>query len=59
MTALAEKLLPTFNAGHNSSLGITNEDWQSVCIDPLLAEEISAKVQNHAKEAASFGSDCS
>lgn len=45
---MAAKLLPTFNINESAAMDVTDEDWQSLGIDPLMADEIKAKLKMHA-----------
>jgi len=48
---LAAKLLPTFNINESAPKDIAAEDWASLGIDPLLADDIKAKIQEHIDQA--------
>lgn len=48
MTSLAEKLLPTFGIAEPVAMDIADEEWLSLGIDPLKANEIRSKVQEQA-----------
>jgi putative nucleotidyltransferase with HDIG domain len=54
MANLAEKLLPTLGIAESVQTDIADEEWQSLGIDPLKADEIRAKVQEHAKQVAAM-----
>ncbi|OGS81211.1 MAG: hypothetical protein A2061_01045 [Gallionellales bacterium GWA2_59_43] len=49
MTNLAEKLLPTFGMAEPVLMDIADEEWRSLGIDPLKADKIKIKVQEHIK----------
>jgi putative nucleotidyltransferase with HDIG domain len=51
---LAEKLLPTFGIAESVQTGIADEEWQSLGIDPVKADEIKATVQEHTKEVTAI-----
>lgn len=51
LTGLAEKLLPTFGIAEPVPLEIADEEWLSLGIDPLKAEEIRSKVVGQARDA--------
>ena len=52
MANLAEKLLPTLGIVESVPMNISVEEWQALGIDPLKADEIRAKVLDHAKQMA-------
>jgi HD-like signal output (HDOD) protein len=52
MTNLAEKLLPTFNAGERTSSDISIEDWQALGVDAGRVEEVEAVMRLRAGEIA-------
>jgi putative nucleotidyltransferase with HDIG domain len=54
MANLAEKLLPTLGIAESVQTNIAAEEWQVLGIDPLKADEIRAKVQEHAKQVAAM-----
>lgn len=54
MTSLAEKLLPTFGIAESVQMTISAEEWLSLGIDPLSADGIKAKVQEHVREIATI-----
>lgn len=47
LSYLAAKLLPTFDIDTATSPEVVAEEWQSLGIDPSLADEIKAKLQMH------------
>lgn len=54
MVNLAEKLLPTFGIAEAVPMDIVVEEWQSLGIDPLKADEIKSKVQEHTRHVAAI-----
>ena len=50
MSNMAGKLLPSLCKADLSQGNIIDDDWQTLGIDPLKADEIIAKVQKHAEE---------
>jgi putative nucleotidyltransferase with HDIG domain len=52
MTNLAEKLLPTFNAGERTSSDVSIEDWQALGVDAGQVEEVEAVMRLRAEEIA-------
>ncbi len=50
MASLAEKLLPTFGIAEALPSDVADEEWRSLGIDPLQADEIKARVQEHTKD---------
>lgn len=50
MTNLAEKLLPTFGIAEPVPMDIADEEWRSLGIDPLKADEVRGRVQEHARD---------
>lgn len=50
ISALAAKLLPTFKDREVEQASIADEEWISLGIDPIFAEEIKAKVITHAMQ---------
>jgi HD-like signal output (HDOD) protein len=52
---LAEKMLPTFGFAESASLKrISDEEWQSLGIDPKWADNIASKVQKIVMEVATI-----
>lgn len=54
MINLAEKLLPPFGISESVQADISDEEWQSLGIDPLKVDETMAKAQEHAWEVAAI-----
>ncbi|MCK9200391.1 MAG: HDOD domain-containing protein [Gallionella sp.] len=57
MTNLAEKLLPTFGMVEPVPMDIADEEWQSLGIDPLKADEVRIKVQEHIRNVTAAIND--
>jgi len=52
MANLAGRLLPTFGIAVSMTDNIAAEEWLALGIDPAKADEIKAKVQDHASKVA-------
>ena len=52
MAVLAEKLVPTFGMAVSEQMDVTADDWQALGINPVKADEIMTKVQQHIDEVA-------
>jgi hypothetical protein len=48
---MAAKLLPTFGCRDAGQMNISDDEWFGLGIDPLLADEIKAKVLMHTEHA--------
>ena len=49
MANLSEKLLPTFGIAEPVQMDIADEEWQTLGIDPLKADEIRTRVLEHIR----------
>lgn len=49
LTSLAEKLLPTFGIAEPVAMDIADEEWLSLGIDPMRADEVRREVQEQAR----------
>lgn len=56
MASMAGKLLPSFDVDESTHMAITVDEWRSLGIDPLKADEIKAKVQEHTKNITEMNS---
>lgn len=54
MINIAEKLLPQYGIIEYVPRGVSAEEWQALGIDPDNAEEVSAKVMEHAEHMLQF-----
>jgi hypothetical protein len=52
MASLAGKLLPTFGITEPVLMDIADEEWLILGIEPVKADEIKAKAQEHARIVA-------
>jgi len=52
ISALAAKLLPTFRDREVDHANIGDEEWHSLGIDPIFADEIKTKVQMHTEQVS-------
>ncbi|MDZ4202042.1 MAG: HDOD domain-containing protein [Gallionella sp.] len=55
LLSLAEKVLPDFGINEHTGGEITDEEWESLGIDPAEAEEISVMASEVAVQAAQMG----
>lgn len=55
MVSIAEKILPNFGIAEHTADAISEEEWESLGIDPSEAEEISDSVNEVAVQVAQMG----
>ena len=52
MAILAEKLVPTFGMAVSEQMDISTDDWLALGINPVKADEVITRVQQHIDEVA-------